>query len=72
MDLGIPPLKFEIVVESNPLKSRILARRLAVRPISQSKLPVQIAARELRAKGGDSVRMAVHVCLDCGPRGACT
>ena len=30
MDMKIPPLKFEILLESNPLKSRILVRRLAV------------------------------------------
>ena len=30
MGLGIPPLKIEIMLESNPLKSRILVWRLAV------------------------------------------
>ena len=30
MGLGIPPLKFQILLESKPLKSRILVRRLAV------------------------------------------
>ena len=30
MGLGIPPLKFKILLESNHLKSRILVRRLAV------------------------------------------
>ena len=30
MCLGIPPLEVKIMVESNPLKSRILVRRLAV------------------------------------------
>ena len=30
MGLGIPPLKIKILLESNPLKSRILVRRLAV------------------------------------------
>ena len=30
MDLRIPPLNIKIVLESNPLKSRILVRRLAV------------------------------------------
>ena len=29
MDLGIPPLRFKILLESNPLKSRVLVRRLA-------------------------------------------
>ena len=32
MDMRIPPLIIEIMPESNPLKSRILARRLAVCP----------------------------------------
>ena len=31
MGLGIPPLELPILLESNPLKSRILVRRLAVR-----------------------------------------
>ena len=31
MGLGIPPLKINILLESSPLKSRILVRRLAVR-----------------------------------------
>ena len=30
MDMRIPPLNIEIMLESNPLKSRILVRRLAV------------------------------------------
>ena len=30
MDLGIPPLTIQMLLESNPLKSRILVRRLAV------------------------------------------
>ena len=30
MDMRIPPLKIEILLESNPLKSRILVRRLAI------------------------------------------
>ena len=30
MDMTIPPLKSNIMLESNPLKSRIIARRLAV------------------------------------------
>ena len=29
MGLGIPPLDIKILLESNPLKSRILVRRLA-------------------------------------------
>ena len=32
MGLGIPPLKLKIMLESNPLRSRILVRRLAVPP----------------------------------------
>ena len=30
MDMGIPRLNINIISESNPLKSRILVRRLAV------------------------------------------
>ena len=30
MDMRIPPLDIEMLLESNPLKSRILVRRLAV------------------------------------------
>ena len=30
MDMRIPPLKIKIMLESNPLKSRIVVRRLAV------------------------------------------
>ena len=30
MGLGIPPLKIKIKLESNPLKSKMLVRRLAV------------------------------------------
>ena len=37
MDMRIPPLKIKILLESNPLKSRILVRRLAV-----TKTPVQV------------------------------
>ena len=29
MDLRIPPLKIKVLIEPNPLKSRILVRRLA-------------------------------------------
>ena len=32
MGLGIPPLRIEIKLESNPLKSIMLVRRLAVMP----------------------------------------
>ena len=32
MDMRIPPLKIKIMLESNPLKSRILVQRLAVLP----------------------------------------
>ena len=33
MGLGIPPLKISIMLESNPLKSIRLVRKLAVRPV---------------------------------------
>ena len=35
MDIEIPPLELKIMLESNPLKSRILARRLAVSTLSR-------------------------------------
>ena len=39
MDMRIPPLKIQIMLESNPLKSRILVRRLAV-PLRSDTHPV--------------------------------
>ena len=36
MDMRIPPLIVKIMLESKPLKSRILVRRLAVTPETQS------------------------------------
>ena len=30
MDMGLPSLKLKVMLESNPLKARILVRRLAV------------------------------------------
>ena len=36
MGLGIPPLEIQITLESNPLKSRILVRRLAVLSLVRS------------------------------------
>ena len=36
MDLRIPPLKLKILLESSPLKSRILVRRLAVKGLDRS------------------------------------
>ena len=33
MDMRIPPLKRKILLESNPMKSRILVRTLAVVPV---------------------------------------
>ena len=35
MGLGIPPLEVKILLGSNPLKSRILVRRLAVESVSR-------------------------------------
>ena len=35
MDMRIPPLKINIMLESNPLKSRISMRTLAVRGTGQ-------------------------------------
>ena len=41
MGLGIPPLKLDIMPESNPLKSRVLVRRLAVLPSGLPRPPPQ-------------------------------
>ena len=48
MDMRIPPLKIKIMRESNPLKSRISVRRLAV--------------HRLAAFGGERVRQEVRRC----------
>ena len=40
MDVRIPPLKLKIMLESNPPKSGILVRRLAVKDIRMNKLGV--------------------------------
>ena len=39
MDMRIPPLKIKILLESNPLKPRILVRRLAVHSFHASLCP---------------------------------
>ena len=55
MDPGIPPLIIKLMLESNPLKSRILVRRLAVscRPLAKPRragrsgtLPIHPRARD--------------------------
>ena len=38
-NMRIPPLKFKIMLESGPLNSRILVRRLAVHPVSITRFP---------------------------------
>ena len=40
MDMIIPPLRLKIMLESNPLKSTMLVRRLAVCAVSPCRLGV--------------------------------
>ena len=66
MGLGILPLEIKILLESNPLKSRILVRRLAVGFIA---LEVRLQGRGMRAR----IRTRTHdlglvVCTDLGAR----
>ena len=49
LSLGIPPLKLKILLESNPLKSRILVRRLAVPTADYS--PRKLCVHATRASG---------------------
>ena len=49
MALGISILKFKALLESNPLKSRVLVRRLGVAPLSKEREP---AARAREGEGG--------------------
>ena len=71
MGLGIPPLRIKIMIESNPLKSIILVRRLAVR-IIMTKLAALRGPRpvlRLRAHGsgdrsGPQQYMYIHVYID--------
>ena len=44
MGLGIPPLKFGIVFESNPLKSIMLVRRSAVKISKYLQMPLPTPA----------------------------
>ena len=41
MGLGIPPLRIKMMLESNPLKSTMLVRRLAVHPVSITRFPLR-------------------------------
>ena len=66
MGLGIPPLKIKILLESNPLKSSVLVRRLAV----SSRLAVPRTAQHSRcidawARGRDDAHPA-RACLGWG------
>ena len=46
MDMRIPPLNIEIMFQSNPLKSRILVRRLAVAAYTMTRSPLRCVARK--------------------------
>ena len=50
MSLAAPPLKTKIPPESNPLKSRVLARRLAVDLAAWSSLNLCISERKERER----------------------
>ena len=52
MDLRVPPLKLNIALESNPLKSRVSVRRLAV----QQLLPG-------RSAPPDTVYIYIYICI---------
>ena len=68
MGLGIPPLRIKFLLESKPLKSRILVRRLAVPPTAgpPACLPARPGGarprRRLRLEGGLSCR-SLRGCL---------
>ena len=53
MDMRIPPLSIKITFESNPLKSRILVRRLAVSRIRILKVSPQISQCGLKGVASD-------------------
>ena len=57
MDLGTPPRKFKITLESNPLKSIILVRRLARLAVlgrSEESAPAGSGSVEGGAGGNDN------------------
>ena len=61
MDLRIPPLEIKIMLESNPLKSRILVRRLAVG--STRVLFEPSACHAEPGKGANTLRLNKHYSL---------
>ena len=60
MGLGIPPLKFKILPESSPLKSRILVRRLAVSTQQGPRIASRLGTRRLCKQSGSSSRGSIH------------
>ena len=60
MDMGIPPLELKIPLESNPLKSRISARRLAV-PVLQPKNSFAGVPKNEKRECGKA-----ELCVVCG------
>ena len=62
MYMRIPPLTIEIMSESNPLKSRILVRRLAVARCSPCAAPSRARAPRRRSDAADArcVQLCFH------------
>ena len=60
MGLRIPPLQFKIMLESNPLKSRILVRRLAVIAVHSWQNPGAGRLRDSRGSQGYCVKDTVN------------
>ena len=59
MDMRIPPLEIKIFLESSPLKSRIVVRRLAIRALAVLATRADSTADqlfEIRFLGSDGVR----------------
>ena len=54
MDMRIPPLMIKVILESNPLKSRILGRRLAAANPGGSGESLNASLLEERGNGNDS------------------
>ena len=62
MDMRIPPLKLKILLESNPLKSRILVERLAVLQEGEScardrRVAPSASEREVGGRPGESAML---------------
>ena len=56
MDMRVPPLKIKIMLESNPLNSRILVRRLAV----QARMHPRVNAHVMRTVQHEFIKQATE------------